>query len=95
MVRCLPQVFTTSQHMIIKLLANARLIFDATKRFPAYSTPINTMTFTPFGTEIDCLYGTDPDIMTAFSIVVAHVLYLQPALSFKADFSPQNWEYVR
>jgi len=36
-----------------------------------------------------------PDIMAAFSIIVADFLYLQSALPFGTDFSPQNWEPVR
>ncbi|KAL7523262.1 hypothetical protein ACHAXR_000668, partial [Thalassiosira sp. AJA248-18] len=36
-----------------------------------------------------------PDIMAAFSIMVADFLYLQSALPFGTDFSPQNWEPVR
>ena len=36
-----------------------------------------------------------PDIMPAFSIIVADFLYLQAALPFGTDFSPQNWEPVR
>ena len=36
-----------------------------------------------------------PDIMPAFSIMVADFLYLQSALPFGTDFSPQNWEPVR
>ena len=35
-----------------------------------------------------------PDIMAAFSIIVADFLYLQTALPFGTDFSPQNWEPV-
>ena len=36
-----------------------------------------------------------PDIMPAFLIIVADFLYLQSALPFGTDFSPQNWEPVR
>ena len=36
-----------------------------------------------------------PDIMPAFSVIVAEFLFLQPALPFGTDFSPQNWEPVR
>ena len=35
------------------------------------------------------------DIMPAFLIIVADFLYLQSALPFGTDFSPQNWEPVR
>ena len=37
----------------------------------------------------------DPDIMPAFSTMVADLLFLQSALPFGADFSPKNWEPVR
>jgi len=36
-----------------------------------------------------------PDIIPAFSIIIADFLYLQSALPFGTDFSPQNWEPVR
>ncbi len=36
----------------------------------------------------------NPDIVTAFSIIVADYLYLQSALLFGTDFSPQKWEPV-
>ncbi len=35
------------------------------------------------------------DIMPAFSIVIVDFLYLQSALPFGTDFSPQNWEPER
>ena len=35
-----------------------------------------------------------PDIIPAFSIIIADFLYLQSALPFGTDFSPQNWEPV-
>ena len=36
-----------------------------------------------------------PDIILAFSIIIVDFLYLQLALPFGTDFSPQNWEPVR
>jgi hypothetical protein len=130
--RYLPHAFMTPQHMLIAFMKNARLIFDATKRFTALSTPLNMMTSTSEETELDCLYGDvalllyeriwdlrvtypnmdiilhandvkscfkqmklQPDVMPAFSIVVAIFMYLQSALPFGMDFSPQNWEPVR
>ena len=36
-----------------------------------------------------------PDIIPAFSIMVADFLFIQSALPFGADFSAQNWEPVR
>ena len=132
MARFIPHLFLTPQHGLMKPDKAMRLIFDAAKRFTAHSTPINMMTSTRFGTELDCLYGDTfltlleriwdlrityplkdivthandvkscfkqmklhPDIMPAFSIIVADFLYLQSALPFGTDFSPQNWEPVR
>ena len=132
MARFLPNSFLTPQHALLKPEKTMRLIFDAAKRYTAQSTPINMMTSTKLGTELDCLYGdtfvtlleriwdlrvtypsTDivthandvkscfkqvklhPDIMPAFSIIVADFMYLQTALPFGTDFSPQNWEPVR
>ena len=130
--RYLPHSFLTPQHALTKVDKTLRLIYDATKRFTASSTPINAMTSTSQGSEMDCLYGDTlitlleriwdlrisyptteivthandvkscfkqmklhPDIMPAFSIMVADYLYLQSALPFGTDFSPQNWEPVR
>jgi len=130
--RYLPHGFLTPQHALVKPGKAMRLIFDATKRFTATSTPVNDMTSTHKGTEMDCLYGDTmqtlleriwdlrgtyptrdiaihandvqscfkqmklhPDIMPAFSIMVANFMFLQAALPFGADFSPQNWEPVR
>ena len=113
-------------------MKDPRLIFYAAKQFTAFSTPINMMTSTHLGTELDCLYGDvllrlyeriydlrvtypnkdivmhandvkscfkqmklHPDIIPVISIMVADFLFLQTALPFGADFSPQNWEPVR
>ena len=57
MVQYLAHSFTTPQHMLLKLLKNARLIFDATKWFTAFLTPISMMTSTSQGTKLNCLYG--------------------------------------
>ena len=54
--RYLPHGSTTPQHMLLKLLENPCLIFDATKRYAAFFTHINMMTSSPVGTELDCLY---------------------------------------
>lgn len=42
-----------------------------------------------------CQLKLHPDIMPAFSIMLADFLFLQAALPFGADFSPQNWEICR
>ncbi|KAL7545571.1 hypothetical protein ACHAWF_008925, partial [Thalassiosira exigua] len=130
--RYLPHLFLTPQHALDKPGKALRLIFDATKRFTATSTPINMMTSTHLGVELDCEYGDvlltlleriwdlrieyplldivthandvkscfkqmklHPDVMTAFSLIVTDFLYLQAALPFGTDFSPQNWEPCR
>ncbi|KAL7535992.1 hypothetical protein ACHAWF_006478, partial [Thalassiosira exigua] len=128
----LPHLFLTPQHVLDKPGKALRLIFDATKRYTPTSTPINMMTSTHLGVELDCEYGdvlqstydriwderidypdTDivthandvkscfkqmklhPDVMAAFSLIVTDFLYLQTALPFGTDFSPQNWEPCR
>ena len=132
LARYIPHLFLTPQHALKKLAKVMRLVFDGSKRYTAYSTPINMMTSTHLGTELPCQYGDvlltllerifdlrityplhdivthandvkscfrqmklHPDIMAAFSIIVADFLYLQAALPFGTDFSPQNWEPVR
>ena len=131
MARYLPHCFITPQHLL-KKGDKERLIFDASKRYTPESTPINMMTSTKHGTELNCLYGNTlrdvleriydlrisfpkmeivthandvkscfrqlklhPDIVPAFSIMVADFLFLQAALPFGTDFSPQNWEVCR
>lgn len=130
--RYLPHCFLTPNHALVKPDKAMRLIFDAAKLFTAQSIPINMMTSTHLGTELECLYGDTfitlleriwdlritypdkdivthandvkscfkqmklhPDVMPAFSIIIADFLYLQAALPFGTDFSPQNWEPVR
>ncbi|KAL7544775.1 hypothetical protein ACHAWF_013580 [Thalassiosira exigua] len=130
--RYLPHLFLTPQHALDKPGKSLRLIFDAAKRYTATSTPINMMTSTPLGVELNCEYGDvlitlleriwdlrityplrdivthandvkscfkqmklHPDIMAAFSLIVTDFLYLQTALPFGTDFSPQNWEPCR
>jgi len=36
-----------------------------------------------------------PDVMAAFSYIIADILYLSCGLMFGADFSPQSWEVCR
>ena len=43
--------------MLCIAMKGPRLIFDAAKRFTAFSTPISMMTSTAQGTEINYLYG--------------------------------------
>ena len=132
MARYIPHLFITPQHALTNPDKAMRLIFDASKRYTATSTPVNMLTSTRFGTEMKCLYGDTltqlleriydlritypdkdivlhandvkscfkqmklhPDIIPAFSIIIADFLYLQSALPFGTDFSPQNWEPVR
>ena len=56
-IRYLPHGFTTPKHMLCLAMKDPRLIFDAAKRFTSFSTPINMMTSTHLGTELNCLYG--------------------------------------
>ena len=42
--------------MLVALMKNTRLIFDASKRYTALSTPLDMMPYMPNGTELDCLY---------------------------------------
>ena len=126
--RFVPHIFFTPQHM----LESGRLIFDASKRFTPTSIPVNRMTSTKMGVELNCDYGKvllrlltriwnlritylfldiilhandvkscfrqmkhHPDIMGAFSYIVADILYLSCGLTFGSDFSPQTWEVPR
>ena len=36
-----------------------------------------------------------PDVMGAFSFIIAETLFLQCALTFDSDFSPASWEVLR
>ena len=57
MARFVPHLFLTPQHALTKVGKTMRLIFDASKCFTAHSTPINMMTSTSRGTELDYQYG--------------------------------------
>ena len=126
--RYVPHLFFTPQH----LLDTGRQIFDASRRFTPTSVPVNRMTSTHLGVELDCDYGTvlqrvlirvwnlritypkndiilhandvkscfrqikhHPDVMGAFSYIIADTLYMSCGLTFGSDFSPQSWEVCR
>jgi len=130
--RFIPHIFFTPQHFLQRKGKDPRLIYDASRRFTPTSIPVNRMTSTHRGVELDCEYGqvftrlliriwnlritypdTDivlhandvkscfrqmkhhPDVMGAFSYIIADVLYLSCGLTFGSDFSPQTWEVPR
>jgi hypothetical protein len=109
-----------------------RQIFNASRRYTPWSTPINMMTSTQQGSEEPCLFGSvkeeilsriyslraenptadivthanyvksafcqiklHPDVMGAFSYIIADQLFLSCGQPFGADFCPANWEVVR
>ena len=57
MWRFIPHLFFTPQHILEKLGKKDRQIFDAASRHDATSIPINMMTSTADGTELDCEFG--------------------------------------
>lgn len=130
--RYIPHIFFTPQHLLQKHGKDDRLIYDASRRFTPTSVPVNRMTSTRFGVELDCEYGSvlsrllvriwnlritypdkdiilhandvkscfrqikhHPDVMGAFSYIIADILYLSCGLTFGSDFSPQSWEVPR
>ena len=130
--RFTPHLFFTPQHILEKPGKKDRQIFDASRRYTPWSTPINMMTSTPLGSEEPCLFGTTkdeiltriytlradsptldiishandvksafrqiklhPDILGAFSYIIADQLFLSCGQPFGADFCPANWEIVR
>ncbi|KAL3779516.1 hypothetical protein HJC23_011152 [Cyclotella cryptica] len=130
--RFAPHLFFTPQHILEKPGKKDRQIFDASRRYTPWSTPINMMTSTPLGSEEPCLFGTTkdeiltriytlradspnldiishandvksafrqiklhPDILGAFSYIIADQLFLSCGQPFGADFCPANWEIVR
>jgi hypothetical protein len=126
--RFVPNIFLSPQHHGKK----NRHIFDGSRRFTPYSVPVNRMTSTRRGVELDCKYGDvlerllvriwnlrisypeldivlhandvkscfrqmkhHPDVMGAFSYLIADLLFLSCGLTFGADFSPPTWEVPR
>ena len=109
-----------------------RIIFDAARRYTPTSVPVNMMTSTSRGVELDCNYGDTltkvlirvwrlrisyptedivlhandvkscfrqlkhhPDVLGAFSYIIADILYLSCGLTMGSDFSPATWEGPR
>lgn len=56
--RFLPHLFFTPQHILEKVGKKDRQIFDAAYRHDADSIPLNSMTSTAEGVELDCGFGT-------------------------------------
>ena len=56
--RFLPHIFFTPQHILEKLGKKDRQIFDAAFRHDADSIPVNMMTSTAEGVELECEFGT-------------------------------------
>ena len=130
--RFVPHIFFSPTNVLARPGKDPRFIFDASRRFTATSTPVNRMTSTHLGVELDCDYGTvltkiliriwnlritypfldivlhandvkscfrqmkhHPDVMGAFSFIIADLMYLSCGLTFGADFSPSTWEVPR
>jgi hypothetical protein len=130
--RFLPDCFITPQHNLVKPGKADRLIFDASLKHDAFAVPVNGMTSTHEGIELDCIFGDTfkkvltriwnlrltypnhdiiihandvkscfrqikhhPDVVGAFSYIIAAFLYIQCGLAFGSDFSPQAWEPCR
>jgi len=129
--RFTPHLFFTPQHILEKPGKKDQQIFDASRRYTPWSTPINMMTSTRYGSEEPCLFGSvkeavlsriyslqadnptgdivthandvksafrqiklHPNIMGAFSYIIADQLFLSCGQPFGADFCPANWEIV-
>ena len=50
-------MFLTPQHILEKPGKKDRQIFDGSRRFTPFTTPVNMMTSTKDGVELDCLFG--------------------------------------
>lgn len=59
-VRFCPHIFLTPQFVLLHLYKSPRQIFNAKYRPTQDAIPINMMTSTPEGSELDCLYGEVP-----------------------------------
>ena len=130
--RFVPHIFFTPHHILKKAGKKDRLICDSSRRFTPTSVPINMMTSTRDGAELNCDYGRvlsriliriwnlrityprrdiilhandvkscfrqikhHPDVMGAFSYIIAKTLYLSCGLTMGSDFSPAVWEICR
>ena len=56
--RFTPHLFFTPQHILEKAGKKDRQLFDASRRYTPWSTPINMMTSTPPSTKESCLFGS-------------------------------------
>ena len=130
--RFIPHIFFTPQHLLDKPGKARRLIYDASRRFTPTSVPVNMMTSTHLGVELECDYGRvlqrlliriwnlritypssdiilhandvkscfrqmkhHPDVVGAFSFIIADILFISCGLTMGSDFSPQTWEVPR
>ena len=57
MARFTLDIFFTPQHILEKLNKSDRQIFDASRRYTPTSVPVNMMTSTKLGFELDCQFG--------------------------------------
>ena len=57
LARYVPHLFFTPQHNLVKPGKKDRLIFNAAERPTMDAVPVNKMTSTKHGTELDCLFG--------------------------------------
>jgi hypothetical protein len=55
--RFVPHCFITPQHILVKPGKKYRQIFDASRRYDWDLVPVNSMTSTPQGSEIQCWFG--------------------------------------
>jgi len=56
--RFVPHCFITPQHILQKPGKKDRQIFNASRKYDWDSTPVNTMTSTPRGSELRCEFGS-------------------------------------
>jgi hypothetical protein len=63
--RFVPHCFITPQHILEKQGRKDRQIFDASRKYDWDSIPVNSMTSTPHGSELQCEFGSVRDELLA------------------------------
>jgi hypothetical protein len=72
--RFVPHCFTTPQHILKKLGRKDRQIFDASRKYDWDSIPVNSMTSTPCGSELQCKFGTvrEEILIRAYNLQISY-----------------------
>ncbi len=82
--RFMPHIFLTPQHNLVKNRKKDQLIFNTAERPTMDTIPVNLMTSTNQGTELNCTFGT---VMTDFLTHIwnLHISFPQQDIAIHAN----------